>query len=718
MTLYKCKPIKKRLALSASLALGTLAFATLNQKVSAQEGVSVEDIESLSSRYESVKADQTIELKEEKAQLLEVHKAELLSLINEAGGETLLNQLNVNDISSDELEGVFSAFVEYQKAQSVSEASAVSQVTDSTVAAGKNSEGAVLVVDPDVSELTESSDVALENNQIEHENVKKSVEDLAELERQRDEEVNHQEVSVDEADLTKKAVESSVAPRAVFEKKDVAVDDVTVGSEYVPKIGTRAAKPATNKVLAETIYTVKSGDTLTKIAKEHETSVKSIVTKNNIYNPNLIRVGQRLVIESSVVDLNRTKSQYRAEVKQTTAAPFSTNNSFINSIAEHARKVAAEHNLYASVMVAQAVLESGYGKSALSLPPHHNLFGIKGAYKGNTANFATSEFYNDQGWVRIKDGFRSYPNYAASFRDNAEVLRYGVSWDANFYKGTWVENTKSYKDATKWLTGRYATAPNYNTSLNRIIEQYDLTRLDIKQPNGKGVAQPVKQTAASTAKPTVKSKVKPVIAKSQTPPVVTVQPGDTLNKISQKHGVSVQQMVKWNNIANPNLIVVGQKLVLKPVSAKVPVKSEQKLVAKPVETAVKRPATASHKKTVKVASASERTHTVTYGDTLYRIALNNNTTIDNIKALNKLSSNLIFPGQVLKVSSGTVSERAQVKRLTQQMPLTVTVKPGDTLSQLGKRYGVSVAQLVKWNNISNPNLIWVGQSLTVRLNVR
>lgn len=81
-------------------------------------------------------------------------------------------------------------------------------------------------------------------------------------------------------------------------------------------------------------------------------------------------------------------------------------------------------------------------------------------------------------WIRVREAFKKYPTYQASFEDNAFKLRNGVAWDSNYYRGTWRENTTSYRDATQWLTGRYATDPNYNTKLNNLIEHYKLTRFD------------------------------------------------------------------------------------------------------------------------------------------------------------------------------------------------------------------------------------------------
>lgn len=63
--------------------------------------------------------------------------------------------------------------------------------------------------------------------------------------------------------------------------------------------------------------------------------------------------------------------------------------------------------------------------------------------------------------------------------DNVTILKTTSFSSGNYYySGAWKSNTKSYKDATAWLTGRYATAPNYGSTLNSIIQSYNLTQYD------------------------------------------------------------------------------------------------------------------------------------------------------------------------------------------------------------------------------------------------
>lgn len=151
---------------------------------------------------------------------------------------------------------------------------------------------------------------------------------------------------------------------------------------------------------------------------------------------------------------------------------------FVNQAGPMAQKSASKYKLYASVMMAQAILESGWGASSLAMAPNFNLFGIKGDYHGSSVSMPTQEWSSAKGWYTINANFRKYPSYEQSFDDNGDKLRNGISGAPEFYKGTWKENTKSYKDATAWLQGRYATSPTYAASLNSIIEAYNLTKYD------------------------------------------------------------------------------------------------------------------------------------------------------------------------------------------------------------------------------------------------
>ncbi|MCH4009178.1 glycoside hydrolase family 73 protein [Companilactobacillus sp.] len=160
-----------------------------------------------------------------------------------------------------------------------------------------------------------------------------------------------------------------------------------------------------------------------------------------------------------------------------TSATSDQQQAFLAMAAPMAQQAAAKYNVYASVMLAQAILESAWGQSDLATQGN-NLFGIKGDYNGAYVSMPTSEWSASQGWYQIYANFRKYPSYLESFNDNGNKLRNGVDWDSTYYRGTWKENAATYKDATAWLQGRYATAPNYAESLNNVIQTYNLTQYD------------------------------------------------------------------------------------------------------------------------------------------------------------------------------------------------------------------------------------------------
>ena len=156
----------------------------------------------------------------------------------------------------------------------------------------------------------------------------------------------------------------------------------------------------------------------------------------------------------------------------------------------------------------------------------------------------------------------------------------------------------------------------------------------------------------------------------------TVRSGDTLSEIAVRFGVSVSNLVSWNGISNPNLIYPGEVLKIRGGASQ-------------------------------STSATTQTYTVRSGDTLSEIAARFGVSVSNLVSWNGISNpNLIYPGEVLKIRGGA----SQSTSATTQ---TYTVRSGDTLSEIAVRFGVSVSNLVSWNNISNPNLIYPGEVLRV-----
>ncbi|EKL6268014.1 autolysin [Listeria monocytogenes] len=374
-----------------------------------------------------------------------------------------------------------------------------------------------------------------------------------------------------------------------------------------------------------------------------------------------------------------------------------TVQSFIQTIQASSSQIAAENDLYASVMIAQAILESAYGTSELGSAPNYNLFGIKGAYNGQSYTKQTLEDDGKGNYYTITAKFRKYPSYHQSLEDYAQVIRKGPSWNPNYYSKVWKSNTTSYKDATKALTGTYATDTAYATKLNDLISRYNLTQYDSGKTTGgnsgsTGNSSNTGNTNTSNAK------------------IYTVVKGDSLWRIANNHKVTVANLKAWNNLKS-DFIYPGQKLKVSAGST-----TSDTNTSKPsTGTSTSKPSTGT--------STNAKVYTVVKGDSLWRIANNNKVTIANLKAWNNLKSDFIYPGQKLKVSAGFTSNTNTSKPSTNtntSKPSTntntnakvYTVAKGDSLWRIANNNKVTIANLKAWNNLKS-DFIYPGQKLKV-----
>lgn len=107
------------------------------------------------------------------------------------------------------------------------------------------------------------------------------------------------------------------------------------------------------------------------------------------------------------------------------------------------------------------------------------------------------------------------------------------------------------------------------------------------------------------------------------------------------------------------------------------------------------------------SSTKTYTYQVKKGDTLYQIAKNNNTTVDAIKKLNNLSSNTLTIGSIIKLPSSNTSSNTSEEDI-------YIVKSGDTLYQIAKNNNTTVDAIKKLNNLSS-NTLTIGQTLLIPL---
>lgn len=153
--------------------------------------------------------------------------------------------------------------------------------------------------------------------------------------------------------------------------------------------------------------------------------------------------------------------------------------------------------------------------------------------------------------------------------------------------------------------------------------------------------------------------------------IYIVKKGDSLYSIANKYNTTVEELKRINNLTS-NILSIGQVLKL-PSDKANNVEKEENTIS----------------------------YTVKKGDSLYSIARKYDTTIDRIKDLNNLTTNLLSIGQVLLIPTDT------------NLETTYTVQKGDSLYSIAKKYNTTVDRLKQLNNLTS-NLLSIGQILIVR----
>ena len=428
---------------------------------------------------------------------------------------------------------------------------------------------------------------------------------------------------------------------------------------------------------------------------------------------------------------------------------FSNNSrsqQFIQSVAQGAIDGWNQYRVLPSITVAQAILESGWGQSSLSTSAH-NFFGIKGSYNGHSVVMRTREVYGGRS-VYVNANFRAYANNSESVTDHGRFL------NVNSRYRNLLGDTNYVSVANKLRQDGYATDPSYANSLINLVRTYNLTQLDsvafsgkvltnknnngdnssynsgsssvsntgyytvqsgdtlsgianrfsttvnhlaslndISNPNRIYVGQRLlvrQQTSSQTNTNNTNTSSNTTNTSSSATGTYTVQSGDTLSGIANKFGTNYESLANLTNISNPNRIYVGQVLKL---------------------SANSNTASSAHQATTNATPAGS--YSVKAGDSLSAIAARYGMSYETLARLNNISNpNRIYVGQVLKLSSGSTVSNV-VNHSTASAAGSYTVKSGDSLSAIAARYGMSYETLTRLNNISDPNRIYVGQTLNL-----
>lgn len=232
--------------------------------------------------------------------------------------------------------------------------------------------------------------------------------------------------------------------------------------------------------------------------------------------------------KKKVANKSETRTERNAALR-TAAVPNSVEE-YIAMYASIAREEMAQYKIPASITLAQGILESGSGKSELTRRAN-NHFGIK------CHDWQGDKVYHDDD--RAQECFRKYDDPKYSFRDHSLFLsqrgRYAFLFDLRMddYKG-WAKGLRK---------AGYATDRRYPDKLISIIERYQLYRYDEEVLDEDMIAY--ENTGSNSNQYVVKK-------------------GDTLYSIGRRYNVSVEQLMKYNNLRGTT-ISIGQRLYLEPL---------------------------------------------------------------------------------------------------------------------------------------------------------
>ena len=243
--------------------------------------------------------------------------------------------------------------------------------------------------------------------------------------------------------------------------------------------------------------------------------------------------------------------------------------------------------------------------------------------------------------VIIEYGFIDNPEDYQFLQDNFQKLGEAVVKAVLEYKGIPYENELIENYIVKKGDTLYSISNKFNTTVDNIKQANNLTN------NILSINQLLKIPID-----------KPPIDKS----LYTVKKGDSLYSIAKEYNTTVNDIINLNEL-NTNILSIGQLL-------KIPSTITEEI----------------------------NTYTVQKGDTLYKIASINNTTVNKLKELNNLTSDILSIGQNIILPKNTDY---------------YIVKKGDSLYSIAKQFNTTVNNLKELNNLNN-NLINIGQNLKVK----
>ncbi len=403
---------------------------------------------------------------------------------------------------------------------------------------------------------------------------------------------------------------------------------------------TPATATATQPAAKPERYKVAAGDTLSGIAAKHGLSLSQIASYNGIATNTQVKTGQRLwLIPGKVSTVANAPATPAATTAKTTTHTVQAGES-LTAIARKYNTTVQDVAALNGLSVTDGVLINQKLKVPAGIKaPTAPVATVKAEPKANT-QMATYTIQSGDSLTSV-------------------AAKYGIT------------------------VAELATANNMSTDAGLI--------------RGKTLNIPASGTVKPTAKASTPSKT---TTQTQTPaptkPTIktqkyTIQSGDTLTGVANKHGMTVAQLAELNNMAVNTGLVQGRTLLVPESKATT---SQTKTTASTTKSNATQPAVAKGN-----VFKSTENYTVQSGDSLNALARKYGVSVADLAATNNMATNTgLKRGQVIKVP-----------KLTD----TYTVKSGDNLNNVARRYGITASELAKMNNLDANAGLKVGQKITV-----
>lgn len=326
------------------------------------------------------------------------------------------------------------------------------------------------------------------------------------------------------------------------------------------------------------------------------------------------------------------------------------------------------------IVISNALTTGGEGAEVIYALRNSNALASKLASELETAGVSESNFYQRR---LPSDTAKDYNQLIRDTASNESVIIYYGNID-NSDEATFLKNNlegvgeaivialADYLNVTyQPMTGSNYYIVKKGDSLYSIANRYNTTVSELKtlnnlSTNNLDIGQVLKiPTETSEEAPSEEGEI-----------IYTVKSGDSLYRIASLYNTTIDEIKSLNNLTS-NTLSIGQKL-------KIPGTSEE-------------------------SSTEYVTYTVVSGDSLYSIAKKYNTTANEIKEFNNLDSNLLSIGQILRIPTSTSSESTY---------LNYTVVSGDNLYSIARRYNTTVDEIKTLNNLTS-NTLSVGQTLKI-----